>query len=178
MTANNLCSVTGCDKPTKSRGWCEMHYTRWRNNGDPSITRRPTLGMSPEERFWLYVDKASEGCWMWTGVRDEKGYGRHHIGRKPVKAHRYSYELLVGPIPPGLVIDHLCRVTSCVNPDHLEPVTGAENTRRGNSVKEACPQGHPYNERNSLKFRASGRVCRECNRLRSARWRAARAAAS
>lgn len=167
------CAAVGCEKPTSARGWCTKHYTRWRTHGDPDATLRPTLGLSAEDRFWIYVERG-DSCWQWTGVRDEKGYGRHHLGRKPVKAHRFSYELLVGPIAPGLVIDHLCRNPGCVKPDHLEPVTAAENTRRGNSIKAACPKGHPYDERNTLITKSGGRACRECNRLNSARWRAER----
>src|SRR3954468_18429534 len=79
------------------------------------------------ERFWAKVEKTAE-CWNWTGYTLSSGYGRFR-GRRAgndtaskVLAHRFSYELLIGPIPPGLVLDHLCRNTSCVNPAHLEPV--------------------------------------------------------
>jgi hypothetical protein len=132
------------------------------------------LGKPPVERFWDYVSKAPNSCWPWTGTRDEKGYGRHYVGRDQLKAHRYSYELLVGPIPAGLVIDHLCRNTSCVNPDHLEPVTNRENNRRGAVLITACPQGHPYDERNTVLDGKGHRTCRECRRVRTALWRARR----
>lgn len=75
------------------------------------------------------------GCWLWTGTISASGYGRLKRQGRDIFAHRFAYELLVGPIPEGLVIDHLCRTRSCVNPDHLEPVTHAENLRRG--------KGHP-----------------------------------
>jgi hypothetical protein len=73
-------------------------------------------------------------CWLWTGAVDAKGYGRVLTpdGHRP--AHRLAYELAVGPIPDGLVIDHLCRTPGCINPDHLEPVTRRENTLRGETI--------------------------------------------
>lgn len=81
--------------------------------------------------FWARV-KPGSGCWEWTGPKDAKGYGRHgHF-----KAHRIAYELSVGPIPTGLVLDHLCRNPGCVRPQHVEPVTPAENTRRGKPRRE------------------------------------------
>jgi len=74
----------------------------------------------------------NSGCWLWTGCCEEKGYATIYKdnwkGHRP--AHRFSYETFVGPIPHGLHIDHKCRVRCCVNPDHLEPVTVAENNRR------------------------------------------------
>jgi hypothetical protein len=80
---------------------------------------------------WRLVD-AEGDCWLWTGVKNKAGYGEHYYPyRRKAMAHRYIYELLVGPIPAGLPLDHLCRVPACVNPDHLEPVTVGENTRRG-----------------------------------------------
>lgn len=78
----------------------------------------------------MSVDEAS-GCWVWTAARTSKGYGQFRIGPRPVRAHRYAYTLLVGPIPDGLQLDHLCRNRLCVNPGHLEPVTNWENTLRG-----------------------------------------------
>lgn len=172
----STCTIEGCDKPLRSRGWCEMHYARWRNNGDPLVTRRPTLGMSIEERFWLHVSMPEgDGCWEWTSSKHAGGYGHHYIGRGQVKAHRYAYELLIGPIPEGLHLDHLCRNRACVNPAHLEPVTNAENSRRGALERVACPKGHPYDEHNTMRTKQGDRACRECNRLNSARWRAERA---
>lgn len=78
-------------------------------------------------------------CWIWTGaIASGTGYGQAHVGeipRRKIGAHRALYELHRGPIPAGLALDHLCRVRSCVNPDHLEPVTRAENDRRGAATK-------------------------------------------
>jgi hypothetical protein len=95
---------------------------------------------SEPERFWLKVDRQDQGeCWRWTGAV-AGGYGRFWIGPgrargRPVQAHRFAYELLVGPIPDGLTIDHLCLNKLCVNPAHMEPVTGAENSRRARRVQ-------------------------------------------
>lgn len=85
---------------------------------------------SAEERFWAKVEVTS-GCWLWTGAPDRKGYGHLHVAGRSVKAHRFAYELLVGPIPAGHVIDHLCRTEGCVRPDHLEAVRQVTNVRRG-----------------------------------------------
>ena len=84
-----------------------------------------------EASVWKKVD-ASGDCWLWTGYITPLGYGTLTVRRlgRGFKAHRLVYELLVGPIPVGLELDHLCRNTRCVNPDHLEPVTHAENMRR------------------------------------------------
>lgn len=93
----------------------------------------------------------SDGCWQWTAsLRD--GYGQVRFGARTVSAHRLVYELLVGPVGPGLELDHLCRNRACVNPAHLEQVSHRENVRRGtgraaqNALKSQCPQGHPYDE--------------------------------
>ena len=110
------------------------------------------------------------GCWNWTGTR-YYGYGylRPGNGRPPVRAHRWSYQRWVGPIPAGLELDHLCRNKACVNPAHLEPVTHRENLRRSpiaSGARTACPQGHPYDAVNTLRKRGrSGpaRVCRTCH---------------
>lgn len=108
-------------------------------------------------------------CWIWTGKLSTAGYARAPGGRRGyhIQASRLMYEALVGPIPEDLELDHLCRVRSCVNPDHLEPVTHAENVRRGDGgrvwrEKTHCPSGHPYDEQNT-KWYQGRRYCRACH---------------
>ena len=89
-----------------------------------------TRWMTPRERFDAQVAK-SDGCWQWTGTRNEAGYGQIGVEGRTMYAHRFAYEAFVGPIPDGLVVDHLCGDPSCVNPQHLEVVPQATNVRRG-----------------------------------------------
>lgn len=127
------------------------------------------------DRFWSKVDKAGPGgCWLWTAGTFRHGYGQFMtVKPKKVSAHRWAYEALVGPIPDGLVLDHLCRTPACVNPAHLEPVTTAENTRRGvapkilNSTEGRCMAGHPRTPENLYVHPGSGQQdCRACARAR------------
>lgn len=85
------------------------------------------------DRLWAKVDKSGE-CWLWKGAINEHGYGHMRSEGRFVRPHRVAYELLVGPVPEGLVLDHLCRTPACVNPAHLEPVTQSENLKRGIGV--------------------------------------------
>lgn len=148
-----------------------------------------------DERFWLKVaGRETDGCWLWTGALLANGYGMFRAS-KSMAAHRWAYEHVVGPIPEGLQLDHLCRVRNCVNPSHLEPVTQAENIRRGfkargHSLRRSgykpkpkppdyvhvpmadrtqCPQGHPYDDANTyLVRRRNGRTDRTCRACRKA----------
>lgn len=173
MTAPRLCEIDGCSKKLYARGWCEMHYARWRKNGDPERTawevhKRPTDGRctiagcnkdyyyagvcsghysrkrrkgtdaseSPlEERFYDSDEafaasiRADGECTQWTGWLSVDGYGKFKVGGKSTFAHRYAWERVNGPIPDGMVIDHACRNTACVNVKHLRLATQAENTR-------------------------------------------------
>ena len=129
------------------------------------------------DRFWVKVDKNGPvparrpelgPCWIWTAAKAQ-GYGRFALDGKVWVAPRLAYELLVGPIPPELTLDHLCRNPPCVNPSHLEPVTLWENTLRGESPfaqaanRTHCPSGHPYDEANTVyRTKRNGRQMRRC----------------
>lgn len=117
-----------------------------------------------EQAFWSMVDKSGDGgCWLWEGAQNGGGYGRF----KNEIAHRYAYTVVVGPIPEGLELDHLCRVHGCVNPSHLEAVTHKENILRGvgwgaqNKRKTHCKRGHEFTEANTVREGRSRR-CRTC----------------
>lgn len=137
-----VCIMDGCTRPHAARGYCSTHYGRLLRHGDP--TNSGSRG-SIEHRLWRRVNK--EGalplhapelgrCWEWLGTVNDSGYG--YIGRPgrnsgTIRVHRLAYELLVGPIPAELELDHLCRSRSCVNPAHLEAVTHLENMRRAHN---------------------------------------------
>jgi hypothetical protein len=128
-----------------------------------------------KKRFMQRVEQEpNSGCWLWNGPT-VKGYGRASIQSKEHMAHRVSYEMFVGPIPSGAVIDHLCRTTLCVNPKHLEAVSHAENMRRGrNAMRERthCKNGHAYTEKNTRVAPQGHRLCRRCQVLGSQRYQA------
>lgn len=114
--------------------------------------------------------RLDNGCWMWkAAIFKMSGYGALEMGGSTRCAHRVVYELLRGPVPSGLQLDHLCRKRYCVNPAHLEAVTAKVNVNRGrryNSEKTCCRNGHPYNEANTywrpLRDEKVGRGCRIC----------------
>ncbi len=158
-----------CGAPTSSR-YCSRICI-----GAGIVANRNIL-----DRFMKYVSpEPNSGCWLWLGVltqlssvdgRGSEGYGRCSCNGKTAAAHRVAYELLKGPIPEGLELDHLCRVRCCVNPDHLEPVTKDENFRRGlqgvlRSPITHCHNGHAFEGRNVMTFGKS-RHCRECSLAR------------
>lgn len=108
-----------------------------------------------------------DGCWVWTGARQDGGYGTTSYLNQTRYAHRLMYEIFVGPIPTDYDIDHLCRNPSCVRPDHLEPVPHRVNVQRHYDAKTHCAQGHPWITEN-IYFRPNGRrMCAVCQRQRS-----------
>ncbi len=140
----------------------------------------PKSKLSHEDRFFVSVD-AHGCCWEWTATHDPYGYGKFCFDRRVVGAHRYAYELLVGPIPKGLQLDHLCRNRACVNPDHLEPVTAKENMHRSyapairSHIENECRRGHAFSPENTRIHRGY-RLCITCHNDRRREYRARRKA--
>jgi HNH endonuclease len=129
------------------------------------------------EALERYSPEPNTGCWLWMGHVTSWGYGILSLRGKPVRAHRYFYQSLRGPISDGKQLDHLCRVKCCVNPNHLEVVTSRVNVLRGigpsavNIKKEYCLRGHSLSGDNLYVPRDLSRQCRECKRFRDRRRR-------
>jgi hypothetical protein len=170
-----------------------MSYHLYSRGTGPFGTRetdRMRDGMDLLESIRGHVSKADSGCLEWTGVLGKGGYGMLHVANRSRpragsvmrSVHRVVWEMLCGPIPHGLVIDHLCRNRRCVNPAHMEVVTPVENTLRGDVGKHwarrtHCKHGHEYTAENTRVVRGA-RVCRECQRISAlSRWRRRRAEA-
>lgn len=146
-----------------------------------SLLLEPTMTAIERGAFFRFWDRVlvGDGCWEWQGKKNDQGYGLFSLKSVWYLAHRIAYEDRVGPIPEGLVLDHVkergCTSRSCVNPSHLEPVTQVENNRRAgqttlaaaNAAKTHCPAGHPYDEANTYVDRKGGRNCRLCHNEKS-----------
>ncbi len=190
------CSIDGCDRPARSRGWCPLHYGRWKRRGDPLVSRVYSYsdGVTAEERFWDKVDKGTDpdACWLWTAYVSPDGYGWCGYGERSHGAHRLSWLFAHGDWPTEQV-DHQCHNRSgcmltndcphrrCVRPDHLEDVPHAVNMLRGNTIaavnalKTHCSKGHLLEAANIYADK-KGRVCRICNVERAREWRRKRRA--
>lgn len=128
------------------------------------------------ERFLSRVKLQPNGCWEWQGCLSDGGYGRFWCQEGVAPAHHFLYELILGAIPQGFELDHLCKNCKCVNPDHLEVVTHRENVQRGlfpelarqrQLSKTHCPYGHPYDRVNTyIKPNGKERDCRTCRKRR------------
>jgi hypothetical protein len=179
---------------------CAEHYRRWRLYGDPLHSERPTEAEIRAGRiafFWANVDRRGDDeCWPWKRKLTRLGYGQMRGFTKAIGAHRFAYELLVGPIPEGMQIDHMCHNQvkdtcadtaacphrRCCNPRHLDAVPGTVNRKRGRTerpgngswqtAKTHCPHGHEYTEANTYVGPKNDRQCRTCKRERTAARRA------
>lgn len=162
---------------------CVNHYMQWiRKNGGKAAGVPPSASVTATDRWWAKVNRDGPisklrpdlgCCWLWTASPDKRGYGWIKINDKQVGAHRFGYELLVGPIPDGLDLDHLCNVPICVNPMHLDPCTHAENNARKVARTTHCKRGHAFEPDNYYTVsngRGLSRRCKTCRRaLRAAK---------
>ena len=174
MTSQTCC-VPGCDLPRRTSVACPMHYERKRRHGSYDYKR-----MNDAERFCEKIAFSDE-CWLWTGTvnggNGRPSYGQFHLRGRKALAHRLAYELCFGPIPPGLVLDHLCRTPKCVRPDHREPVSNRTTviTRGTGAFAEKarathCKHGHEFTPENTRIRRDSAqgtRTCKQCQRDRA-----------
>ena len=188
------CSIEGCPELAQKRGWCGRHYGRWIRHGDPLGGREYRVSVSegrerrdrphlphhkaqtgtcapPTDRWIDRLIVEAGGCWGHERKPTAQGYRLMLVDGSYRVAHRVVYEWIVGPIPNGLTLDHLCRNRGCLNPSHLEPVTVRTNILRGesfvarNAERTHCKRGHPFDEENTCIDPLGKRICRTCRRL-------------
>lgn len=129
QSTDGECEADGCHRPIDCKRLCKRHYQRLRIHGDPHAGEPLRIVGDDRARFMAKVDQSGD-CWLWTAHVNADGYGVFRFDGQMGGAHRFAYRLLVGPIPEGMELDHLCRTRHCVNPAHMEVVTHAENVRR------------------------------------------------
>lgn len=167
--SDRICSVPDCETTSRARGLCNKHYRRLRRTGRIDM---PNL----EERFFAHVTEDPGGCWLFDKTND-KGYSSFTVNRAPVEGHRWCYIFLIGDVPVGLTLDHLCRVRACVNPWHLDVVPHRINILRGvgpaavNARKTQCVSGHPFTSSNTYVSDDGKRQCRTCRARRARQYR-------
>lgn len=154
-TGRQTCIADDCDELRVSDGLCSLHHSRHRAGiplDKPKHVHRAEVRL---QRLWRNMEVDGAGCWLYTGKLNAEGYCNNN-------RHRIVYELVNGPIPEGLELDHLCNVRHCCNPDHLEPVTQAVNAARAAERHEVCPNGHVLAETGVYTGKEHGKPRRRC----------------
>lgn len=152
--------------------------SRWRPGPPNGVTDENEIDRGRLSRFFARVSIDPLGCWEWIGAVNHAGYPSfwHGGNRRSVRGHRFLFERVHGPVPPGLELDHLCNNRRCVRPDHLRTVTHRENTLRSdnpcarNARKTECANGHPFSIGNTRLTADGQRVCLTCQRDRMSRF--------
>lgn len=193
-----ICQRCGRERKHDARGMCHACIEYLRRHGQLTPLQRwqfdPEAAGGPYElgdprlpaRFWAKVEVSAEGCWRWTATTNH-GYGIFKAPETGTKyAHRAAHLALVGPIPTGLDLDHLCHGwdaecclgdlcphRACCNPGHLELAPRLTNVRRGrgNGAKTHCPQEHEYTEENTIRIKGGGRRCKTCAYAQNRRYK-------
>lgn len=168
-----ICAVESCGNKHGARGYCQMHYERFRKHGTTDLVNDEDVavftGIKRIDKKIMPVPFS--GCWLWIGANRTQGYGGVWYEGRVCRAHIVVFRLVNQiSIIPGYELDHLCRVPACVNPDHLEIVTSRINTLRGfaptaiNARKTHCPRGHAFTPDNlmSYEIKKGERRCRIC----------------
>lgn len=133
------CSIDGCEKPRRGRGWCSMHYDRWRRNGDPlKIVRFE--GNTLEETLAHYLERQGD-CLVWTGQKNRKGYGLVFRNGKANSIHKLLWERENGPTPLGLKVDHICHNKACGELTHLRLATNKQNAENRQGATRVSKTG-------------------------------------
>lgn len=122
------CTFDGCDKPRHGKGLCNGHWQQQRKGQALRPLRPSSQGLTLEQRFWAKVEKTDE-CWVWTAATDSGGYGKIYVDGRYRLAHRLAWELIDGPVPSGMDLDHRCGNRACVNPGHLRVTTRSQNNQ-------------------------------------------------
>lgn len=158
------CDACGSDR-YYCKGLCKRCYNRKLRTGSTEMQEAGSL----LERLWRRVEVNEQGCWLWGGATTASGYATMFWNGKQTTVHRITWVEVGGQeLIPGLVLDHLCRVRSCVNPKHLEQVSQSVNVRRGDRHSDRCKNGHEYDGTHLRPGRRySYRTCSKCKSIRS-----------
>lgn len=162
------CDYPDCGGKHYAKGLCHTHYEQQRCGKVLAPIWR-ALSRTVRERFDSFTEDGPGGCLEWVGHRNGRGYGTIQVDRRSNLAHRLAWEMVNGPIPADLTVDHLCFNPGCVNIDHLRLLAKSENSRlRRNVGKGFCVHGHEFTDDNTYVNRTGARICRTCQRDRRA----------